>query len=261
MFSFFNKQNFSTNLFVATSLLVFFMLGFFYFVLVFSQTEARLKFASNNTNNTSDNLEKYYLNYNYNEKDPFITKNPSLEDMLTGPIVSRLDPIMGSREAPVSIVEFADYTCQFCYQQEQLLKKVIKDYGDKVNLVWKDYPEGEINSISWQAGVAARCAGEQGKFWQYHDLLFNNHDKLNSDLFLKIAADLNLDIAKFKKCQQGKKVIALIKDNIDEANALDINGVPFIYVNNQEIMGYMGEEDLRRVIDVELNKNQNTKIK
>ncbi len=238
----------SNILLIGAALLAFICVGILYFVVIVY----RINYKSQNR--TSNNLiKRIYLNNDYNDSDPFITKNPSLEDMLTGPIISKLDPILGKSDAPVSIVEFADYTCHFCYQEEQLLKKIMEDYEGKVNLIWKDYPEGEIGSNSWQAAIAARCAGEQGKFWEYHNKLFENYKNLNNDLFEKIANQLNLNMSKFKSCQKSEKIVNLIKDNIDEANALDIEGVPFVYVNDQEIMGYMEEEDLKKIIDLELN--------
>ncbi len=242
-------SNNKNTLLVGAALLSFFAIGILYFVSVVYDVNNRIRKESQ-----KNLVRRVYLNKNYSDSDPFITKNPSLEDMLTGPIISELDPILGNSDAPVSIVEFADYTCYFCYQEEQLLKKIIKDYKDRVNLVWKDYPEGEINSISWQAAIAARCAGEQGKFWEYHSKLFENYKNLSNDLFKKIANQLNLNIKEFESCQKSEKIISLIKDNIDEANALDIEGIPFIYINDQEVMGYMGEEDLKKIIDLELNR-------
>ncbi len=238
----------SNVLLIGAALLAFIFTGILYFII----TIYSINHVSQNKK-TNNLIKRIYLNNDYKDTDPFITKNPSLEDMLTGPIISKLDPISGNDNAPVSIVEFADYTCYFCYQEEQLLKKIMKDYKDKVNLVWKDYPEGKIDSTSWQAAIAARCAGEQGKFWEYHNKLFENYKNLNNDLFERIAKQLDLNMNKFKSCQKSKKIVNLIKDNIDEADALDIEGIPFVYVNNQEIMGYMKEEDLKKIIDLELN--------
>ncbi len=80
--------------------------------------------------------------------------------MLTGPIITNVDPSQGARNAPVTIVEFSDYVCNYCKEQESTIKQLIEAYQDKVRLIWKDYPESNYLSLSFQAAVAARSAGE-----------------------------------------------------------------------------------------------------
>ena len=198
--------------------------------------------------------ERFYLNENYRDNDSLITKRPNLRDMLAGPIISAQDPSIGDKSAPVVIVVFSDFECGFCHRQEENLIKLVKEYKDKIRLVWKDYPLADKNSISFKAALAARCAQKQGEFWPYHDLIFADNNDLNKDEFLKIAGSLNLDIQAFKDCLVGGLPQELILDNIKEANALDINGVPFVYINDQEIMGEAGYDDLKKIIDKELSK-------
>ncbi|MDP2766943.1 MAG: thioredoxin domain-containing protein [Candidatus Methanoperedens sp.] len=200
---------------------------------------------------------KYYLNENYSEGDLLITKVPRLEDMITGPIISDLDPGMGNEEAPVTIVIFSDYQCGFCQKQEQALKELMSRYEGKIRLIRKDYPETDENSISFLAAAAGRCAQEQKKFWEYHDLLFQNSGGLNSKIFFELAKKLNLNINQFNYCLSGNEAEQLIKDNIEEADALNISGVPFIYVNDQEVMGEITFEELRRIVEIEFGKTKN----
>ena len=181
-----------------------------------------------------------------------VYKVPDLGDLLTGPIISSLDPVQGDVEAPVSIVFFADFECDFCRNQEQVIKQVFEKYKNQVKLIWKDYPEDDEDSISYKLAVAARCAQEQDSFWEYHDKLFSS-DISNDEDLVKIAYDLGLKANKFEKCLENPEAKKLVDDNIEEANALDINGVPFIYVNSQEIMGEINYEDLEKIVEIEIN--------
>jgi len=246
MFGFVKHSQVPTILFVTASLAAFVLLGVFFLLI-------RVNF--NNNAPGEQNLSKqYYLDENYEQSDPLITKVPNLRNILTGPIINQTDPSLGAAEALITIVEFSDFQCSYCQSQEKILKETIKQYQDKIKLIWKDYPEAKSNSISWQSAVAARCAGQQNKFWPYHDLLYNNSDNLNQDIFLRLAQQLSLNINQFNKCLGNTEIQKLIYDNVAEANALDINGVPFIYINNQEVMGEISLEELTKIIDLELSK-------
>ena len=199
--------------------------------------------------------ERFYLNKNFQPKDNLITRVPDLEDMLTGPIITDADPSMGDKYAPVVIVYFADFECQYCQKQEQKIKKLVANYKYKARFVWKDYPENKEDSPSFQAAVAARCAQEQGKFWQFHDFLYE-FGQLDKETYLKIADILKLNKEKFISCLDSERPRILIKDNIDEANALDIKGIPFVYINDQQVMGEFSYEDLERVVKIELKRGK-----
>ena len=245
-----NRRQFPTKLFVAASLATFILLVVFFFLL-------KINVASDFTKQKANSADKYYLNKNYSEGDLLTTKVPSLKDMLAGPIISNLDPILGEKNAPVALVYFAVFECNFCQQQEQILKQIMADYQDRVRLIWKDYPENNEDSLSWQAAMAARCAQQQSNFWPYHDLLYQNNNNLSQLTFLNLADQLNLDRKDFVKCLDDDSVKQMIKDNIEEANALAIGGVPFIYVNDQEVTGEISLEKLKKIVEIELGKISN----
>lgn len=187
--------------------------------------------------------------------DPFITKNDKLDDnFLVSPILNgSSDPSLGPEDARLTIVEFSDFTCQFCQKQETIVKEVAGQYKGLVRLVWKNYPEP--SGISLQAAVAGHCAYEQGKFWQYHDLLFEEANDLYPDLFLKLAKKLDLDEKDFSRCIKNEESFEKIMENIREAEGLRITGVPFFFVGSQEILGEINREDLKRIIEIELYGN------
>ncbi len=245
------QPRFPAKLFVIASLATFILFAVFFFII-------KINFTNDTANNQliqqQDSTDKYYLNENYSEGDLLITKVPNLKDMLAGPIITDLDSSLGEKNAPVTIVQFSDFECNFCQEQEQILKQVINEYQGKLRLIWKDYPENDENSISFQAAIAARCAQEQNQFWPFHDLLYQNNNNLAQLKFLNFADQLGLNRAEFVRCLDNDNIKQLIKNNIEEANALDIKGIPFIYVNDQEIMGEISLEELRKIVDIELNE-------
>jgi predicted DsbA family dithiol-disulfide isomerase len=185
--------------------------------------------------------------------DPFITRGPGANNALSGPIIRKNDPILGPEDAPVTIVEFADFKCDICQKQNQVLKRVQEEYGDKIRVIWKDYPSYEKNSPSFKAARAGRCAWRQDGFWSYADLLYENNDKEQNDqLFISLAGDAGLNVYDFRSCLQERRVDDLIMNNIVEASNLGIPGIPFLYVNEQEVMGEAGYEEVKRLVGIEL---------
>lgn len=244
------KEKFSTPLFMVISISALILLLALFFVVKLSL--ARM-YINNQLAVENDQINKIYLNEKYEDvEDPFLTKKPDLKDMLAGPIVSDNDPVFGDDKAPVSLIIFSDFQCSVCYKQETVFKKIVEKYKDKVKLIWKDYPDKNSSSASFQASLAGRCANEQSNFWDYHSLLFENKNELSKEKFIELAEQTGLDVNKFENCLTNQKYKQNIIDNTLEANALEINGVPFIYVNDKEVMGEIDYNDLEEIIEGEL---------
>ena len=234
--------------FILISIACLFLLGVLLAVISVRSNIIKIK-----ENKENSNYDRYYINTDYKDGDFYITKKPNLKDILAGPIITSLDPSLGEISAPVVLVQFSDFECQYCSEQEKVLKELLNIYGDKVKLIWKDYPESSIETPSYQAAIAARCAQEQDKFWEYHDALYKSK-KLNQDEFINIAEKLKLKKGDFKNCLNSDRPKNLVNDNILEADALEIYGIPFVYINDQEAMGQMELEDFQNIIDKELEK-------
>ncbi len=199
------------------------------------------------------NINQYLETLPYDSNDPYITKVPTLKNLLSGPIISKNDPMIGSENAQIIIVQFSDFDCKFCQEQFKILKKVIAKHADKIKFIRKDYPESDIKSSSYKSAIAARCAFEQDNFWEFHDLLYETDLELERNLFISISEQLNLNQKNFIAClDQSSNVRVMIKNNIKEANALDINGVPFIYINKQEFIGSVSEKSFEKAIKNQL---------
>ena len=128
--------------------------------------------------------------------------------------VAASDPTLGPASAPVTLVEFSDFQCPFCQRVAPTLKQPRETYGDKLRIVWKDFPLTQIHPQAFKAGEAAHCAGEQGKYWEYHDRLFENQQALQPADLKKHAADLGLDAAKFASCLDSSKYGERVRDGV-----------------------------------------------
>jgi protein-disulfide isomerase len=166
------------------------------------------------------------------------------------------DPSIGSSSAPVTLVEFSDFQCPFCQRVAPTLKQVKEKYGDKVRIVWKDFPLTQIHPQAFKAGEAAHCAAEQGKFWEYHDRLFANQQSLQPNDLKKHAADLGLDAGAFGTCLDSSKYGERVRDGVAEGSRLGVNSTPTIYINGRVLSGAQPYETFVTVIDEELSKSK-----
>ncbi len=247
------KYKFNTKVFILGSLIVFvlisMLISFFFFLI-------SVKYDFNG----GEMVHKVYLpsskKYkNIETKDLFVTKNPNIKQQIKSPILNGNDPSIGNGN--IIIVEFFDYDCEFCQKQENSVMELINGkYNNKVKIIFKNFPINNHNSFSWKASVASRCAYNQGGFEDYHNLLYKNTAKFSDDLFLNLASDVNLDIAKFKKCYKNQDTNHFIEDNIREATDLHVSGIPFYYIGSQEIIGELNIETLDKMIQIELSKNE-----
>jgi protein-disulfide isomerase len=160
--------------------------------------------------------------------------------------------VRGHADSPVRIVEFTDFQCPYCSRVQSVLAEVKKKYGDKVSIAVRDFPLRQIHPQAQQAAVASRCAGEQQKYWEYHDLLFANNSSLEEVSLVKYAAVLSLDEAKFKSCLGSGKFDAAIEKDFQDGRLLGVNGTPSFFVNGIPVVGTQGTAEFEKVIDAEL---------
>ena len=166
------------------------------------------------------------------------------------------DPVLGNKDAPVTIVSFEDYQCPYCgraFQQTfPLLKKDYVDTG-KVKMVFRDYPL-PFHPNAEPAAEASECAHEQGKFWEFHDGLFNNQESLGTEFYMKLAGDLKLDTAKFKQCIESGKYKQEVQDDFSYGSQVGVSGTPTFFVNGIMLVGAQPYQAFQQVIEAELKK-------
>ncbi len=166
------------------------------------------------------------------------------------------DPSLGRASAPVTLIEFSDFQCPFCQRVAPTIKKIRDTYGDKVRIVWKDFPLTQIHPQAFKAGEAAHCAGDQGKYWEYHDRLFANQGQLQPEELKQHAAALGLDAAAFNACLDSSKYGERVRDGVAQGTRLGVNSTPTIYINGRVLSGAQPYEAFVSVIDEELARGK-----
>ena len=161
-------------------------------------------------------------------------------------------PFRGAANAPVTIVEFSDFECPFCKQTNPTLKQLLERYPGKVRLAYRDFPLDSIHPQARRAAEAARCAQDQGKFWEYHDVLFTQSPKLAPDDLKRYAAQAGIDVKKFDDCLLGGVHKTALQKDIDEGTRLGVSGTPAFFINGRLLTGAQPLEAFARIIDDEL---------
>jgi protein-disulfide isomerase len=180
-----------------------------------------------------------------------LRKTAAVKMVLKPPMVNvAIDgaPVRGNANAPITIVEFSDFQCPFCARAEGEIVKVRDTYKDQVKIVYKDYPL-PIHPNAPKAAEASRCAREQEKYWEYHDVLFANHDSLEVPNLKKFAADLKLDKAKFDTCLDSGKYAQEIAKDMEEGGRVGVTGTPAFFINGRLLSGAQPFSAFQEVIE------------
>ncbi len=181
-------------------------------------------------------------------------------DKLPERTVTSSSRVLGDANAPVTIVEYADFQCPVCKRAEtSIIANIEKDYvkTGKVKLEFRMFPI--IGQESWNAAQAADTAGDQGKFWEYHDALFNAQGAENGGNYTfekldAIAAELGLDVEKFRDTLTANTHLAEIQKEKDAGDAAGISSTPTFFVGEKKIVGAQSYSVFKAAIDAELEK-------
>jgi protein-disulfide isomerase len=157
--------------------------------------------------------------------------------------------VRGNPDAPITMVEFSDFQCPYCEQAYLMMKSLLQKYDGKLKLAYRDLPLQEVQSKIHGAAEASRCAGEQGKFWEYHDLLFENQDAYGEAAFRDFAASLKLNTDQFDSCLESGKYVTQIKQDFQEALRLGATGTPAIFINGVFVNGARPQPEFEEIIE------------
>lgn len=187
---------------------------------------------------------------------------PSFEDRMTqirsddpipegtfASVATTDDPAMGQKNAPLTIVEFADFECPFSREVSYLLRSLALASGDQIRYVYRDFPLEELHPQATAAAQAASCAGEQGKFWEYHDKLFQNQGAFSSERFVELARELNLREAAFESCVRSNRYTQEIEQDLVDGRAAGVVGTPTFFFNGHRIAGAIPGDILRALVE------------
>ncbi|MFO0582892.1 MAG: DsbA family protein [Anaeromyxobacter sp.] len=159
----------------------------------------------------------------------------------------------GSKNAKVTIVEFSDFECPFCAQAEPTVKQILGAYGDKVRLVYMDFPL-EFHKRAPKASEAAHCAGDQSKYWEMHERLFSSR-KIDIPDLKAHAKDLGLDTAKFDKCLDSGEKAKVVEKFKKQGEENGVSSTPAFFINGRPVAGALPFEEFKKIIDEELAKS------
>lgn len=168
--------------------------------------------------------------------------------------VTDSDHVRGDlKKAKVVLVEYSDYECPFCSRHHPTMVDIAEKYGDDVAWVYRHFPLS-FHPEAKPAALAAECADEQGKFWEYTDALFENQDKLGDDFYVEVANTLGLNESEFTDCLESEEYASVITADQASGRAAGVSGTPATFVNGQLVSGAVSAETLEQLIDAELAK-------
>jgi protein-disulfide isomerase len=167
-------------------------------------------------------------------------------------------PFQGNSASKVIVSEFSDFQCPACKGAEPNIKQLLKDYEGKIKFVFYNYPLTQNHQWAMLAAEAAQCANDQGKFWPYHDFLYDRQDVWSKDsdpkkLFKGYAVELALNGEAFNSCLEGGKNRSLIADDQGVGDALNIQSTPTLFINQQRIIGGNSLFELKQALDSEIS--------
>jgi len=165
------------------------------------------------------------------------------------------DPAWGPEDAPVTIIEFSDFQCPFCSRFfVQTYPQIKQEYEGQVRFVYRDFPLTSIHENAQKAGEAAECADEQGKFWDYHDTLFNNNSALDDASLKSYASQVGLDTATFNQCLDSGKYTEEVQKDYQEGISYGVTGTPAFFINGVTVIGAQPYANFKAAIDAALQE-------
>jgi protein-disulfide isomerase len=149
------------------------------------------------------------------------------------------DHIQGNMKATCTLVEYGDYECPHCGAAHPLVKQIQKHFGSKLRFVFRNFPLTNIHANAQAAAEVAEFAGGTGKFWEMHDLLFENQDRLGNALFVELAQELKIDATALQKALDDKTSEAHVRADFSGGVRSGVNGTPTFFIDNQRHDGPM----------------------
>lgn len=156
------------------------------------------------------------------------------------PPVGEHDQQTGKPDTKTTIVEYGDYQCPHCGHAHPLIKRLLKEHGDRFRFVFRNFPLQEIHPAAYMAALAAEAAGRQGKFWEMHDMIFENQQNLHGHSFLDFAEALQLNMPQFAADWKSEAISAKVENDFESGIRSGVNGTPTFFLNGERYNEYDG---------------------
>lgn len=169
-------------------------------------------------------------------------------------VIAGTGPVRGVADAPITIVEFSDFHCQFCAKFfNETMEPLLTNYAGKIKLVYRNFPI--LGEGSLQAALAAQCANDQGKFWEFHDLTTANRNDLTREAFIDHVNKIGgMDVSQFTTCLDNQVHMQTISEDATYAQTLGVSGTPAFFINGRFVSGAQPYANFAAVIEEELGK-------
>lgn len=166
-----------------------------------------------------------------------------------GSLTRSSNPILGPVDAPVQIIEFSDFECPFCQQSYSAIRTLALRYPDKVRVVYRHFPVASIHPNAVAAAEAAQCAAAQGKFWPFHDRLFQNQSAMEKIDLIRYASQVGLNDQQFLTCIETREQQAIVAEDLADGVRLGVRGTPTWFINGEKVEGALTLEGLTSVVE------------
>ncbi len=167
----------------------------------------------------------------------FQPRKPAIDYNRVQNIPIGISPVKGNKNAPVTIIEFSDYECPYCARLQPTLKEILKAHPKDVKLVFKNFPLSSIHKQARNAAKAAHAAGDQGKYWEMHDVIFKNYNKLSEEKFKELATQIGLDVKQFVVDYNSNKYDQQIQQDINIGRNVGVGSTPTLFINGKRMRG------------------------
>ncbi|UPQ76063.1 DsbA family protein [Chryseobacterium nepalense] len=167
------------------------------------------------------------------------------------PSVNKTDHAQGNDNADLTIVEYGDYQCPYCGAAYPVLKELMKEFKGQVNFVFRNFPLSEMHPYARPAAIAAEAADLQGKFWEMHDVIYENQQSLNESFLFQLAEKIGLNLSQFKEDIQKPELEKKVDSDFESGIISGVNGTPSFFINGNKFNG--GAEDLLELVRENVN--------
>jgi protein-disulfide isomerase len=172
------------------------------------------------------------------------------------PAVNSKDHIQGKKTASLELVEYGDYQCPYCGQAYPIVKNIQRSLGTDLKFVFRNFPLSEMHPDAFNAAVAAEAAGLQQKFWEMHDIIFENQQELDLESLFLYAKTIGLDLESFKNDIQKDTLITKVEQDFDSGVRSGVNGTPSFFINGIKYNGNWEEDVFNQYLKSQLSVTQ-----